>query len=86
MSNMEFSEPPDYILLNSMDNWDLYYLGNLFSGDVEEGSNLELLNSSDAELLSSVEKLERDPYQPIVEDITMDDEDLVRAVDQIESE
>ena len=63
-------------------------MSNLFSGDVEEGSNLDLLNSSvsDAELLSSVEKLERVPDQPIVEYITMDDEDLVRAIDQIESE
>ena len=65
---MDFNDPPDATLMNSVEFWDPYYLNKLFCDEVHEGSYLELLNSSisDLELLDCVEKIERELYQPLV--------------------
>ena len=53
-------------------------------------SNQEFLNSSvsDLELVSTAESVEKslEHYNPIVEDITMDDGELLAVVNEIEEE
>ena len=70
-------EISDHILLCNRD-WDPDYLLDVFSSEYGE------LWSSDRDLVTDVEKLEK--YCPIVEDISMDDQELCEAVEQIEFE
>ena len=85
---MDFADPPDSALLTSMENWDLFYLHMLFNMEFDEDNTKELFNSSfsDTDLMSLVEQIECISYQPIVEDITMDDVDLLAAINKIEQE
>ena len=84
---MDFNYPSDHILVNSMELWDPYYLNNLFKEDFDNvDTNVFNSSVSDSDLLKSIECMENMLYQPIVEDITMDDNDLLTAVNQIESE
>ena len=73
----------DYEISRNSD-WDLSYLQVLFSEDFYEFDDLWLSNMSDYELVKGIEKL--DIYSPIVEDISLDDDQLVEAVEQIEHE
>ena len=68
-----------------MDLWNPYYLKCIFDVD-REGEDVDLLNCSvsDMQLLNSVEKKEHEPYVLIVEDITMDDDQLLQVVNEIE--
>ena len=59
-------------------------MASLFEVDVDDVSDLWNSNMGDLELVNEVEKLER--YSPIVEDISMDDETLYKAVEKIEFE
>ena len=75
----------DYYLLQNRD-WDPSYLSQLFSElfyyDFTDLWNTG--NMNDMDLVSAVEKVEK--YSPIVEDISLDDEVLCAAVEQIEDE
>ena len=51
---------------------------------MNETFNERYTNMGDKELVNAVEKLER--YSPIVEDISLDDNVLYQAVEQIEQE
>ena len=72
----------DYLKLNR--DWDPSYLSMLFSEDFNDFLDLWSSNMGDKELVNAVEKLER--YSPIVEDISLDDNVLYQAVEQIEQE
>ena len=73
----------DIDLLSCLD-WDPCYLETIFSVDFFDMSDLwNTENVTDSELLEMVEK--SDVYNPILEDITLDDEELCRAVTAIEN-
>ena len=85
---MDFNDPSNHILVNSMELWDPYYLNKLFKEDFDNvDTDVFNCSMSDSDLLKSVEcrPIEKMPYQPIVEDITMDDNDQLTAVNEIES-
>ena len=65
-------------------DWDPSYLSTI--SDVVSYDTADFLDSSISgmDLLSHVESVER--YCPIVEDISLDDETLCQAVEQIETE
>ena len=67
-------------------DWDPTYLQYIFSQDFYEFRELWHNWIGDNELVKAVEKVEREPYKPIVEDISMDDNTLYTAVEQIEKE
>ena len=73
----------DSDLLSNRD-WDPVYLCELFSEDFYEFKDLWKSNVNDMDLVEHSEKVER--YVPIVEDISVEDEVLCSAVDQIEKE
>ena len=73
----------DYYLSRDKD-WDPSYLAMLFSQDFNDFSDLRCSETSDTELVKEMEKL--DIYCPIVEDISMEDDVLVKAVEQIKYE
>ena len=73
----------DYYLSQNKD-WDPSYLAMLFSQDFNDFSDLWCSETSDTELVKEMEKL--DIYCPIVEDISMEDDVLVKAVEQIKYE
>ena len=76
--------------MNSIDYWKPLFLKLLFDSNFDENSKADLFNTSmsNMELLQCVGQVEKErvPYQPIIEDISMDDEVLVKAVDKIEEE
>ena len=65
-------------------DWDLTYLRYIFSQDFYEFRELWNNTTGDNELVHEVEKTE--PYTPIVEDISLDDDTLYEAVAQIEEQ
>ena len=65
-------------------DWDPSYLGHLFSEDFYDFKDLWQSPVSDSQLVQDVANL--DKYSPIVEDISMDDEVLCKAVEKIENE
>ena len=68
----------DHILLRNRD-WDPDYLLDVFSSDFFEYRELwSSGNISDRDLVTDVEKLEK--YCPIIEDISMDDQELCRKL------
>ena len=69
-------------------DWDPVYLESIFKEDFYDFMDMWNCTSvSDEELHSGVEKLEiKLKYSPIVEDISMEDEVLCAAVEQIEKE
>ena len=73
----------DSALLRNRD-WDPSYLSTIF--DVDFNDNLDLWQSEmdDSELVSVVSHLEK--YCPIVEDISIDDNELCSVVESIENE
>ena len=65
-------------------DWDPCYLHTIVSEDFFEFKELWETNVCDKELVQVADKV--DHYCPIVEDISLDDETLCRAVEQIEKE
>ena len=65
-------------------DWNPVYLSNIFSQDFYEFNDLWTSSVRDSDLVSHVESVER--YNPIVEDISMDDETLCSAVEEIEEQ
>ena len=63
-------------------DFDPTYLQQVFVDDLYEINNLWTSNINDMDLLQEIEKIER--YFPITEDISLDDEVLCSAVEQIE--
>ena len=72
--------PDSCFLLNK--DWDPSYLGLLFNKDFFDFKELWQSNVNDAELVHESNKVER--YSPITEDISLDDEVLCNAVEEIE--
>ena len=65
-------------------DWDPSYLSSIFDVDFHDSGNISDNSISDMELVRHVESVER--YSPLVEDISLDDDTLCQAVDQIERE
>ena len=65
-------------------DWDPNYLQSIFDVDFYDTSDLWDNNIQESELVEAVEIVER--YSPIVEDISIEDELLCSAVEQIEEE
>ena len=84
-------EGDDRIFLSNRD-WDPAYLYELFKEDFFDFDNMAITGDSttddvtDSDLVKAAEVCEKQIYCPEVEDISMDDEDLYSAVDQIEKE
>ena len=76
-------ELSDEVLCDNHD-WDPGYLALLFSEEFNDFSEMWNSNVSDGEVVKEVNKVEA--YKPIVEDISLDDDILCQAVEQIESE
>ena len=77
----------DVSLYNNRD-WDPSYLAGIFTQDFYEFKDLwNNSNVNDVELVQASQVVENvGKYEPIVEDISLDDETLCSAVEQIESE
>ena len=65
-------------------DWYSVYLVSIFDVDFHDISNLWDNNMEDCELLDVVTTIEK--YSPVVEDISLEDDVLYSAVEQIESE
>ena len=63
-------------------DWDPSYLKSIFDVDFYDFNNLWSNTVKDSELVKVVDEVER--YCPIVEDVSMDDNELCNAVEQIE--
>ena len=74
---------PDSTLFCNHD-WDPLYLRGIFDTEFNDFSDLWCSDINDMDLLSHVEQVEH--YCPIVEDISLDDETLCKAVEGIERE
>ena len=74
-------EDSDKLLLSNRD-WDPTYLRSIFDCDFFECSDLWISDMEDSELLNVAEHLEK--YFPEVENISLDDNELCSAVEQIE--
>ena len=71
------------MLVRNMD-WDPSYLKELFSEDFYEFSEMWYSDVNDRDLVVEVEGVEH--YSPVTEDITLEDDELCRAVEKIEHE
>ena len=76
-------EVSDKNLCENLD-WDPAYLSSIFDCDFHDISYLWNIEMNDMELMEVVRDVER--YSPIVEDISIEDSELCRAVEQIEEE
>ena len=76
-------EVSDGILMCNKD-WDPSYLRMLFDEDFYEFNNLWTSNVSDKEIITAEQSTSK--YVPIVEDISIEDEVLCNAVDQVEKQ
>ena len=65
-------------------DWDPVYLASIFDVDFHDTSNLWDNNMTDQDIMDTVNHMEK--YCPVVEDISIEDEVLCSAVEQIESE
>ena len=74
-------EISDELLLDNRD-WDPSYLSEVLSVDFFEFEDLWDSNVNNCDLVSEVNKMEM--YQPVVEDISLDDDTLCEAVELIE--
>ena len=73
----------DRMLVSNRD-WDPSYLNEIFQEDFYDYCDMWSSDLSDAAIVSHLENVEK--YCPITEDITMDDDTLYSAVEQIEEE
>ena len=78
-------ELSDALLVSNQD-WDPAYLKDIILVDFYEMSEMWCSSSdiADQDLVNFVEKV--DKYSPIVEDISLEDDVLCQAVEQIEDE
>ena len=76
-------EVSDSFMLNNCD-WDPAYLSELVQADFYDFKELWGTNVMDTDLVREVERVER--YSPTVEDISLDDETLCKALDDIDSQ
>ena len=67
-------------------DWDPTYLRYIFSQDFYEFRELWSSNVADKDIVALMEKSKNERYEPIVEDISLDDSTLYNAVTQIEKE
>ena len=67
-------------------DWDPSYLGLLFDEDFNDVTELWKSNVGDQELICESDRVEREHYCPITEDISLDDSTLCTAVEKIEEE
>ena len=74
--------PDQFIICNR--DWDPSYLSEILDGDFFEFSDLWESDVQDTELVMELEKVEK--YSSIIEDISVEDEVLCRAVESIEEE
>ena len=65
-------------------NWDPCYLRDLFQEEFYKFGDLWKSNVMDIELLEESDRVER--YCPIKEDISLDDDTLCKAVENVEDE
>ena len=65
-------------------DWDPVYLSDIFEEEFDDIESLWSSDVNDLELVSYIENMEK--YIPIVEDISLDDDLLCSAVEQIEEE
>ena len=77
---MEFSDD----IFSTNRDWDPSYLRQLFNDSFDNLSSLWINGVEDSVLIDEMEKYES--YQPIVEDISLEDEVLCTAVQKIEEE
>ena len=76
-------EVSDIVFVHNLD-WDPSYLQMIIDRDFFDFSELWSSDMEDRELVDYVNKLET--YCPIVEDISMEDEELCQVVESIEHE
>ena len=76
-------EVSDSTLCRNRD-WDPNYLKEIFNEDFYDFTELWGTSVMDTELLKDVEQVEK--YCPVVEDISLDDDTLCSAVENIEKE
>ena len=71
--------------LTSCLDWDPVYLSVIFDQDFDDMNDLWSSNCvTNSEMLSVIESMEK--YSPVVEDITIEDDVLLDAVERIEHE
>ena len=75
----------DKLLVTNRD-WDPSYLQLLFDEDFNDHSDLWKSNVSDEQLVTETVRVEHEKYQPITEDISLEDDILCSAVEKIEEE
>ena len=73
----------DGYLLENRD-WDPLYLSKLFDKEFNNFDDLWISDISDNDLKMEAERVEK--YVPIVEDISVDDDELCSAVEKIENQ
>ena len=70
--------------LSTHRDWDPIYLSDIFGQDFYDFDHLWRSNMGDQDLVHAIEVIER--YNPLVEDISLDDDTLYEAVEDIEVE
>ena len=75
----------DRVFITNRD-WDPHYLREVVSQDFYDFTELWNINISDMELVQAETGGAMDRYMPLVEDISLDDQTLYKAVEQIEHE
>ena len=75
---MELSD--EFLLVNR--DWDPNYLKELMDTEFHDFTEMWHSNVEDFELVNETEKVER--YCPVTEDISIDDETLSKALDDVE--
>ena len=73
-------------LLSSNRDWDPSYLRLLFDEDFNDMTELWKSNVADSVLVNETSRVEHQPYCPVIEDISLDDQTLCSAVEKIEQE
>ena len=73
-------------LLSSNRDWDPSYLRLFFDEDFNDMTELWKSNVVDSVLVNETSRVERQPYCPVTEDISLDDQTLCSAVEKIEQE
>ena len=72
----------DDTTLSACSAWDPGYLEGIFSQDFYDFGHLWINKMSDRHLVHAVETIEK--YNPLVEDISLDDDTLYQAAEEIE--
>ena len=75
-------EISDWALVHNKD-WDPAYLVEIFNQNFFEFSDLSQSAITDEDFVCEMDKMEK--YNPLVEDISLDDSALCEAIEQIEA-